>query len=360
MTQMRNGGRTQTNAYDLRRGAGTDRAPRVSVVLPTFGRPDELDRAIATVRAQTWTDWELIIVDDNDPAHPDRMRTQARLDAYSVDRRIRRVVHASNRGGAAARNTGIRAARGEWIAFLDDDDEWAPTKLKRQLEAADAANDVGLVYCQIRAVHAASGRVSVYRSEPHKCTQRDLLQRNHIGGTSCIMVRADALRAVGMFDEALASRQDIDLYVRLVDHHAFAFVDAPLVTMHLHRAPRISTSVSAKVRGHRHFFEKHRHLIERDPVVLRARLNELGRYLLAAGELVEARRVLARAWSLEVRDRVVLKRLLLTFPAARALNALLRPNRLAILGAKNGAPAISGSSATPPRRSGSCTRSSRG
>ena len=114
------------------------------------------------------------------------------------------------------------------------------------------------------------------------------------------------------------------LHVRLASSHGFAFVDAPLVTMHLHHAPRISTSVSAKLKGHRRFFDKHRQQIESDRVVLHARLKEIGRYLLAAGELHEARQVLGRAWRLEVRDRVVVKRLLLTFSMVRALRDVVR------------------------------------
>ena len=307
-----------------RRARDTER-PRVTVVLPTYQRPAYLARAIATVQAQTLTDWELIVVDDNDPAHPERQRTQDQLLAHLHDRRIRTVLHASNGGAAAARNTGIRAAQGTWIAFLDDDDEWHPTKLERQLACAEAStDDVALVYCRIRNHHAVSGRVSDYRAEPEKCNVRDLLRRNHIGGTSCIMCRASVLRDIGMFDESLASRQDIDLYVRIAASHAFAFVDAALVTMNLHGAGRISTNLRAKVTGHTQFFEKHRQQIEADPIGLRARLKEIGRFHLASHELVEARRVLSRAWSLEVRDGVALKRLLLTFPTVRSVRSKAR------------------------------------
>ena len=300
--------------------------PRVTVVLPTYRRSAYLARAIAAVQAQTLTVWELIVVDDNDPAHPDRQRTQDQLSAHLHDRRIDPVLHTSNRGAAAARNTGIRAAQGAWISFLDDDDEWHPTKLERQLARAEASpDDVALVYCRTRNHHAVNGRVSDYRAEPEKCTVRDLLRRNHIGGTSCIMCRASVLRDVGMFDESLASRQDIDLYVRVAAaSHAFAFVDDALVTMNLHGQQRISTNVWAKVAGHRRFFEKHKVLIESDSTALRARLTEMGRCLLAAHELIEARRVLSRAWQLEVRDRVVLKRLLLTYPIVRSMRAALR------------------------------------
>jgi glycosyltransferase involved in cell wall biosynthesis len=301
------------------------RAPRVTVVLPTYRRPQHLARAIATVQAQTFTDWELIVVDDNDPRHPDRRGTQQAVSKHLDDPRIRFVRHDDNRGGSAARNTGIRAARAAWIAFLDDDDEWHATKLERQLALAErSATDVALVYCRIRARHDGTGRESVYRSEPDKCNIRDLFRRNHIGGTSCVMCRADALHEVGMFDEALASRQDIDLYVRLAGRYAFAFVDAALVTMNLHGDGRISTNLRSKVKGHTQFFEKHRAQIEADPIALRARLKEMGRFLLASHDLLAARRVLGRAWSLEVRDGVALRRLLLTFPTVRSARTKAR------------------------------------
>jgi len=294
-------------------------APRVSVVLPTYRRPQQLARAIATVQAQTITDWELIVVDDNDPGHPDRLHTEQALAQHLVDTRVRFLRHDENRGGSAARNSGIRAARGAWIAFLDDDDEWHATKLERQLELSDgSASDVALVYCRSHTLHNGTGQESAYRSEPDKCDVRGLLRRNHIGGTSCVMCRADALHEVGLFDEALASRQDIDLYVRLADRYAFAFVDAPLVTMNLHADGRISTNLRSKVKGHIQFYEKHRELIEADPIALRTRLKEIGRFLLASHDLVAARRVLSRAWSLEVLDGVALRRLLLTFPTVRS------------------------------------------
>ncbi len=307
-------------AADVARHDDVPSAPRVSIVLPTHRRPRHLARAIATVRAQTITDWELIVVDDNDPLHPERLHTEQALARHVGDPRIRFLRHDDNRGGSAARNTGIRAARGAWIAFLDDDDEWHASKLERQLElAADSTADVALVYCRIHERHVGTGRESVYRSEPDKCNVRDLFRRNHIGGTSCVMCRADALHAVGLFDEALASRQDIDLYVRLAGRYSFAFVDAALVTMNLHGDGRISTNLRSKVKGHTQFFEKHRERIEADPVALRARLNEMGRFLLASHDLLAARRVLIRAWSLEVRDGVALKRLLLTFPTVRSV-----------------------------------------
>ena len=115
--------------------------PKVSVVVTTYNRAALLPRAIRSVLAQTYEDYELIIVDDcSTDDTPDVIRT-------FVDSRIRVVRHAENTGQSAAINTGIRLARGEYIAFLDDDDEWVESKLLRQVRALDESDPrVGLVY----------------------------------------------------------------------------------------------------------------------------------------------------------------------------------------------------------------------
>jgi glycosyltransferase involved in cell wall biosynthesis len=104
--------------------------PLVSVVIPTFGRPALLERAVRSVLAQTMADLELfVVIDGDDPA------TVAMLAAIP-DPRLHAIVHSANKGAGEARNTGIDAANGNWIAFLDDDDEWLPEKLALQLAAA--------------------------------------------------------------------------------------------------------------------------------------------------------------------------------------------------------------------------------
>ena len=103
--------------------------PRVTVVIPTFGRPELVCRAIRSVVAQTVTDIQItVVIDGDDPA------TVAALSTIGDDR-LRWIIHDEARGAGQARNTGAEAAAGKWIAFLDDDDEWLPTKLERQLAA---------------------------------------------------------------------------------------------------------------------------------------------------------------------------------------------------------------------------------
>ena len=116
--------------------------PRVSVVIPTYNRAGLLPRAVASVLAQTWTEFELLIVDDHSTDG-----TPAAIARFA-DGRIRSFRHPRNSGQSKALNTGIGHARGDYLAFLDDDDEWLPGKLAAQVAVLDAApSGVGLVYC---------------------------------------------------------------------------------------------------------------------------------------------------------------------------------------------------------------------
>ena len=101
---------------------------KVSVIMPTYGKPELLGRSIRSVQNQTYPEWELIIVDDNNPETEGRKQTETLMEQYAADKRIRYIKHEHNMNGSAARNTGIAAATGDYIAFLDSDDEYAPER----------------------------------------------------------------------------------------------------------------------------------------------------------------------------------------------------------------------------------------
>ena len=297
-------------------------SPRVSIVVPTYRRPKFLERAVTSVQRQTVTDWELIIVDDNAPGSDDRHVTQCLAERLMSDARIRYLRHPTNRGGAAARNTGVRDATSSVVAFLDDDDEWDPTKLEQQLgRLANSPENVALVYCRMWVVTEASARPFLWPTSGAQHTVRDLLMRNTIGSTSCIVCRRQALLDIDLFDESLPSHQDLDLYVRLADSYRFVFVDAPLVTIHRHSQPRVSTNFDGALRANTLFFEKHRLRIESDRTVLHARLLQRGKLLLAAEHFGEARKVLMRALRLKPIHHETVARFALTFAFPRALVA---------------------------------------
>ena len=113
----------------------------VSVVIPTHNRADLLPRAIDSVLNQTYSNFEIIVVSDGSTDN-----TEEVVKSYSdKDSRIRFIGYSPARGGNIARNTGIEAAKGEYVAFLDDDDEWMPEKLKKQIKVMESNPDIGLV-----------------------------------------------------------------------------------------------------------------------------------------------------------------------------------------------------------------------
>ena len=116
--------------------------PTVSVIIPTYNRAHLVDRAIQSVLNQTYKDFELIIVDDGSTDNTEDIIKEFQ----KKDERIKYIRHEENRGGSAARNTGIKAAKGEYIAFLDSDDEWLPIKLGRQISEFTNKSKIALVY----------------------------------------------------------------------------------------------------------------------------------------------------------------------------------------------------------------------
>ena len=283
--------------------SGSMERPLVSIVLPTYRRPTYLERAIASVLVQSYPDWDLIIVDDNDDRSDDRRRTEASARVHMRDERVRLIGHDRNRGGSAARNTGARHAAGEYIAFLDDDDEWLPTKLERQLETFRAGtNDAAAVFTAfVHVSHEGEGeRLQIPRIlEP---LVPILLCYNAIGPTSIMMVRRDALSSVGGFDETLPAKQDVDLYVRLAEAYRFDVVLEPLVRFHRHGDASIGKDSRAAVEAQRAFARKHAARIDASDSVRKHRLIEGARVLLAAGQMRAARRDLIDAMRIHLMD----------------------------------------------------------
>lgn len=304
----------------------SSRVPRCSIVMPTYRRPTFLARAVASIMQQTMPHWELLIVDDNEPDSSARTETESLVARLMADDpRVHYIRHPRNLGGGAARNTGIRATSSPFVAFLDDDDVWHREKLERQLDRLEMSPPhVALVYCRMRVEEAVTGRTWLWPTKGDAHSMRDLMMRNTIGSTSCVICRRAALEAVGAFDENLPSRQDVDLYVRLAERYDFAFVDETLMTLHRHGRPSISNNYDGAIEAHYLFFEKHRRRIESDPEILHARLYALGYLLVAAERYGEARVVLVRAWRVRPLDRAVLLRLALTVGIVRRLAMLVR------------------------------------
>jgi glycosyltransferase involved in cell wall biosynthesis len=226
----------------------------VSVVIPTYNRAEIIGRAIRSVQAQTFEDWELIIVDD---ASEDE--TEEVVAAFE-DTRIRYIQHVENRGGAAARNTGIKHSKGKYIAFLDSDDKWLAKKIEGQLRVFREKDErVGLVYTGLRR---EGHRRGTKLPEHHGWVAEELILKNPIGSCSVGIVKAEAARRVGGFDEDLPSAQDKDFWLRISRKYKVSYLSG----VHVVKGERmsgdqISRNHRSKCAGRLNFYNKHKEKI---------------------------------------------------------------------------------------------------
>lgn len=273
--------------------------PVVSVVVPTYRRPALLARALASVLGQSFGGFEALVIDDG-PSDD----TAAVVAAFG-DPRLRYLPQPTNRGVAAARNRGLREACGDFIAFLDDDDEWLPDKLARQLSLFRAAPpEVGLVITGMetieqdrRVTNTASARGDLYRQ---------MLVRNVLhGGGSNIMIRRQVIAEVGGFDEAMAAIEDYDYWVRICRNYRVDCVPEPMARYYDERRPghgeteeesRRSRKVAANLQARKDFYRKHGREMRRLGVAHLYLLDSVRRHLKGPPrDLPGARRIAIRA-----------------------------------------------------------------
>ena len=232
------------------RTADTPYDPIVTVITPTYNHSETLPRAIESVLDQTFEDFEYIVVDD---ASTDN--TKSIVEPYDDDR-IHYVRHEENKGGSAARNTGITKARGRYVAFLDADDEWLPGKLAAQVECLEErTEDWVAVYCDVVserrggekyvrwAVNQALRVIGQTAPEPNvRCGGEHLVReiftkRLSVAGGTSLMVRTETARHINGFDAAFYRHQDLEFLVRVLKQGKLAFVDEPFATVYESSAP---------------------------------------------------------------------------------------------------------------------------
>lgn len=208
----------------------------VSVVIPTYNRAEMVERAVRSVLAQTYPDLDVIIVDDCSTDN-----TLERVNQLQqTDRRIRYLRHENNRGAQAARNTGINSAIGEFVAFLDSDNEWLPQKIEKQLALFTHQMDIpGMVYCGFSRVNNLQEVIHEYKPEFRGYLYPQVL-RSWLTDTSTIIVRKEFLEQVGGFTDGLKAYHEWDLCIKLSKICVFDFIPEFLAVYHEHALPTIS------------------------------------------------------------------------------------------------------------------------
>jgi glycosyltransferase involved in cell wall biosynthesis len=296
--------------------------PKVSVVIPTYNRAGFLRLAVQSVLNQSFGDFEILIVDD---ASEDD--TPAVVAGFA-DARIRYIRHERNRRIAGTRNTGIVNSAGDYIAFLDDDDEWLPSKLAQQVAALDSsAGSVGAVYTAFAQVDVATQQI--FRTiKPRKRGHilHELCIRNWIGTASTVCLRRQCLDEVGLFDESVAFGEEYDMWIRIAHRFDFKYIDDVLVRYGLH-SNRLSTNYDVMIAGLERQLQKHASFFAVDRTNYSRRYVWLGTLYCYRGDTRKGRRSFLEAIKVSPFKLDSYAYLGLTLLGARGFRGLRGPRR---------------------------------
>ena len=204
---------------------GTD-IPRVSVIVPTYNAAATIREALASVAAQTFTDFEVIVIDDASTDQTPRILE----DEFAGRPGVHVLLQARNQGPAAARNAGMAQACGRWVAFLDGDDAWLPDRLAVQIGLAGEHPEVAL-WCGA-VMPLVGGRVPSVADNATTLPMRELPLKefafHNAVATSTVLVKREALLAVGGFDPQFRGPEDYDLWMRVASQQRLMRIERPL------------------------------------------------------------------------------------------------------------------------------------
>ena len=230
---------------------------KITVITPTYNRAEYLGKAIESVMAQTLEDFELIVVDDNRTDSEARKATEQVMKKYT-DSRIRYIQNPRNIGGAASRNVGISEAKGEYIAFLDDDDMYLPDRLETQYEQMAANNwDVSVMDGATYNYETGEKLTERHQRLKNGMTKDELIRVHllyHISGTNTFMYKTDFLRKIGGFEDVPSCQEYMLMQKTLDANPRFGYVPEIHIKNFQHPGEQISTGPK-KLAGQKLLFE---------------------------------------------------------------------------------------------------------
>jgi len=296
------------------------RKPLVSVIVPSFNYGHFLPATLESVRRQTWDAWECIVVDDGSTDDT----SEIALAHAQTDPRIK-CVRRANGGLAAARNSGLRAATGDYVQLLDADDALEPRKLETQVGFLERERDVGIVYGDVRYFDSVTRerRRALYSDEdwmPKTSGSGDVVVRALLRGNIMVvnspLVRRAVVDQVGWFDESLRSAEDWDYWLRCALARAsFQYVDGAgaLALVRVHQRSMSQNRVT--------MYEQQSKIRKRmDRVVLGDELYQLNRFYLAAEFAQLGSELVARGDSLDAARSFM--KAALTHPSSRGVEGV--------------------------------------
>ena len=251
---------------DLEHKVTNDDSNLISVILPTHNRANLLTQAIDSVLNQSYLNLELIVIDD---ASTDN--TSNLVKSYS-DKRIRYIKHNENKHASASRNTGIRNAKGKYIAFLDDDDSWLPHKLEKQVSLLNSCPEsTGLIYCWMDYINKNNEITATIKPTLKGYIFKDVLDKQRIGGCPTLLIRKSVISQCGLFDESLFRGNDGDFIRRVCLKYEVDVIPEVLVKVKTdHGLKRISDNnelgLQASLKSYTSRLQKFKDILHKYPV----------------------------------------------------------------------------------------------
>lgn len=237
---------------------------KVSVLIPTYHSDITLHRAIDSVLTQNYEDFEVIVVDDNNPTDEYRRRTELLMQPYASDERVKYIQHETNKNGSVARNTAFANSEGEYITFLDDDDFYYPDKLKYEVEFLENNPQFGGCYCWRRS----NGKDICGKYEGDLSEQ--ILSLEFTPCTPTLMVRRECYIELNGFDESYRRHQDFEFLLRFFEKYSLGYVPSVQVeisTNGVNNAPKGKKLVELKQQFFSQFSSKIEAIYEINPCV---------------------------------------------------------------------------------------------
>jgi glycosyltransferase involved in cell wall biosynthesis len=292
--------------------------PEVSVVIPTYNRASLLKRSIESVLNQSYTDFEIVVVDD---ASTDR--TLEVIGTFR-DSRIKYFRREKNGGEAAARNTGIGCAKGRYIASHDSDDEWMREKLAKQMLVFEASSEVvGVVYTGFWRTEGEKRRYfpspGLERTEGD--IHKEILKGNFVG-TPTTLIKKECFEKVGLFDEKLFHLVDWEMWIRISEYYQFRCVREPLVLSY-DMWDSVSRNQMALVTGHEYILKKHWRAFRKWKSVLASELYWIGNLWCQIGNSARGREYFRNAIKASTLNPKYVGGFLLSFLSAKRYNQLV-------------------------------------
>jgi glycosyltransferase involved in cell wall biosynthesis len=265
-----------------------NKSPLVSVIIPAYNSEKFIGRAINSVLNQTFQDFELIIVNDFSTDGTEEVIRKFE----KKDKRIKYIKHNINSGGPAKPlNTGIKKSKGNYIAILENDDEWFPRKLEKQIKLFENSSEkIGLVSCSVLIIELQKKIIKKYKNIPHKNNFEKALSGCPVTSLSSIVFKKNTINDCNFFDENIKIAADRDFYITVLKKYFLVFVEDVLLKYNI-RNDSLSNNqefLSQKIKEKIYIINKHKKDYLKEPIIYEKTIKGIYKGLLLTGKQKKA------------------------------------------------------------------------